>query len=88
MNSAIRIRTYSLITPKRWAELPYLKYAAQPFRNRLRSWATTSVGSSSLERPVSSRIRSRACRTALSAGQRARNGNGRLPLRAGAFTIR
>jgi hypothetical protein len=88
MNSAIRIRTYSRITPKRCAELPYLKYAAQPLRNALRSPTTTSVGSSNRQRSVNSRIRSRACRTALSAGQRARKENGRRPWRAGAFTNR
>ena len=47
MNIASRISAYSLILPKRWAECPYRKYAAQPRRNRLMSPTTTSTGSAS-----------------------------------------
>ena len=42
MNSASRICAYRLILLSRWAECPYLKYAAQPRRNPFRSSAISS----------------------------------------------
>jgi hypothetical protein len=65
---------------RRWAECPYLKYAAQPRRKAFRSSAIVSGLRDSLRRSAISRIRSRALCMALSAGQRARNTKGRLPL--------
>ena len=53
--------------------------ARQPRRNLLRSLTTSSTGSRSRDRTVSSVIRSRARRIARSLGQRARNSTPRLP---------
>jgi hypothetical protein len=59
--------------------VPVPEVAAQPRRNLFISSAIVSGRSGSQRRPVSSRIRSRACRMALSAGQRARNVTGFFP---------
>src|SRR6266700_2597612 len=78
-NSPSRICAYQCSCEKRRAELPYLKYAAQPLRNQLISCTTISTGTLSRDRSVNSRSRSRACCIALSAGQRARKVIGRFP---------